>query len=249
MGIHLLLTIILIGLVTGTLIGTVGVGGILLTPLLIFFVGTELHLAQATSSFSFLFTGIVGVLMYARRKSISWHHVLWITIGIIPAALLGAKVNTILSGTALTIILATLIVFAGYNALSKHKDGSHTTPSMNKAVLVLIGAGVGFGSSLTGTGGPVLLVPLLLSLGFMPLVTVGISQAIQLPIAIFATTGFYLYGQIDFQLGFTLGIVQAVGVIIGATIAHALPSAQLRSVVAITLIGVGLFMIARLFFV
>ncbi|GAG60985.1 unnamed protein product, partial [marine sediment metagenome] len=33
-----------------------------------------------------------------------------ITIGVVPAALLGAKVNTILSGTALTIILAGLIV-------------------------------------------------------------------------------------------------------------------------------------------
>ena len=64
----MILEIVLIGLLTGTLIGTVGVGGILLTPLLIYILGTELHIAQATSSFSFLFTGIVGVIVYARRK-------------------------------------------------------------------------------------------------------------------------------------------------------------------------------------
>jgi hypothetical protein len=241
------LKIILIGLLTGTLIGTVGVGGILLTPLLIFFIGTELHIAQATSSFSFLFTGIVGGLIYAKRKSIDWHHVLWISIGIIPATLLGARVNTILSGTALTMILATLIVFSGYNALSKRSHDANTLQTLNKAALILIGVGVGFGSSLTGTGGPVLLVPLLLLLRFMPLAAVGISQAIQLPIAIFATIGFMLYGQIDFYLGFTLGMVQSFGVILGGKIAHTLPYEKLRLVVAITLIGVGLLMIVRVF--
>jgi uncharacterized membrane protein YfcA len=123
----LLLKIILIGLLTGTLIGTVGVGGILLTPLLIFFTGTELHIAQATSSFSFLFTGISGGIIYSKQKSITWNNVLWISIGIIPATLLGAKVNTILSGTALTLILATLIVFSGYNSLSKHSNDANIT--------------------------------------------------------------------------------------------------------------------------
>ena len=244
----MLLKIILIGLLTGTLIGTVGVGSILLTPLLIFFIGTELHIAQATSSFSFLFTGIVGGLIYARRKSIDWHHVLWISIGIIPATLLGARVNTILSGTALTLILATLIVFSGYNALSKQSHDTNTLQALNKAALILIGVGVGFGSSLTGTGGPVLLVPLLLLLGSMPLAAVGISQAIQLPIAIFATIGFTLYGQIDFYLGITLGLVQSVGVIFGAKIAHTLPQEKLRRLVAITLMGVGLLMIGKVFF-
>lgn len=243
----MLIKIILIGLLTGTLIGTVGVGGILLTPLLVFFLGIELHIAQATSSFSFLFTGIVGTVIYARRKSINWQHVLWITIGVVPAALLGAKVNTILSGTALTIILAGLIVFSGYNALTKPAGNDRSPPKFNKFILILLGIGVGFGSALTGTGGPVLLVPALLLLGFMSLAAVGISQVIQIPIAVMATIGFVLFGQIDFYLGLTLGVVQSLGVIIGGTIAHTLPQAQLRRVVAITLIGVGIFMVGRLF--
>ena len=233
---------------TGTFIGTVGVGGILLTPLLVYFIGIELHIAQATSSFSFLFTGIVGTYIYAKQKSISWHHVLWISIGIIPATILGAKVNTILPGKVLTIILALLIVFSGANALSKRVSPSTPLPQTQKILLILIGVGVGFGSSLTGTGGPVLLVPTLLLLQFMPLAAVGISQAIQLPIAIFATIGFLLFGQIDFILGVTLGIIQSVGVLLGGRIAHTLPHEKLRMVVAITLIGVGLLMLGRLFF-
>jgi uncharacterized membrane protein YfcA len=244
----LLLKIILTGLLTGTLIGTVGVGGILLTPLLLFFHGTELHIAQATSNFSFLFTGIVGTIIYARQKSIAWYQVLWISIGIIPATVFGARVNTILPTSVLTIILAALIIFSGYTALAKRQKDVKPEQRLNKAAMILIGIGVGFGSSLTGTGGPVLLVPLLLLLGFMPLAAVGISQAIQLPIAVFATIGFLLYGQIDFQLGVILGVIQSLGVIIGGKIAHTLPQEKLRLVVAVTLIGVGFLLIGKEFY-
>jgi uncharacterized membrane protein YfcA len=243
----LIIQIIFIGLITGTLIGAVGVGGILLAPFLVYFIGIELHTALATSSFSFLFTGIVGVIVYARRKSIRWEYVLWISIGIIPAALLGARVNAFLSSTTLTLILAGLIIFSGYFTLSKQSQESNSIKSFNKAVLVLIGVFVGFGSALTGTGGPVIMLPVLLLFGMVPLAAIGISQAIQIPIAIFATTGYFLYGQIDFTLGIILGVVQAVGVVLGGIIAHNLPREKLRAIVAITLIGVGLLMIGRLF--
>jgi uncharacterized membrane protein YfcA len=273
----LLLKILLIGLLTGTLIGAVGVGGILLTPLLIFALGTDLHIAQATSSFSFLFTGLMGTFIYARRKSIAWAQVLWISLGVIPATIAGARVNTTASAAILTLILAALILYSGANALVKCKTasmdpGSRTlnvgtrsseivvtgaqpsgartsmpefTIKLKKATLVFIGLGVGFGSALTGTGGPVLLVPLLLTLGYLPLSAVGVSQAVQLPIAVFATLGFLLYGEIDFSLGIALGVVQSLGVIIGGLVAHKLPQEKLRLVVAITLMGVGVLMIWR----
>ncbi len=57
---------------TGLLIGTVGIGGILLAPMLVYIAGIDLHLAMATSSLSFLFAGIAGTVAYARKGSISW---------------------------------------------------------------------------------------------------------------------------------------------------------------------------------
>jgi uncharacterized membrane protein YfcA len=239
--------IIFIGLLTGTLIGSVGVGGILLAPFLVYFMGTELHIALATSSFSFLFTGIVGTIVYARRKSIHWPDVIWIAIGVIPAAFLGARVNVFLSSAALTVILAVLILFSGYNALSKSSRIQVSHRELNTVALVMIGVVVGFGSALTGTGGPVILLPILLLFGSLPLAAVGISQAVQVPIAVFASTGYYLYGQIDLPLGITLGIVQSFGVIAGGIIAHILPRERLRAVIGVTLIGVGIIMVGRLF--
>ena len=87
------------------------------------------------------------------------------------------------------------------------------------------------------------MIPILITLHYPALKTIGISQAIQLPIAVFAVTGFWLYGQIDLGLGLHLGIAQAVGVYIGAQIAHRLPVLQLRRLVATALVVVGAMMI------
>jgi len=79
----------LIGLLAGVLIGTIGIGGVILVPLLSLVLGFDLHFAMAASSLSFLFPGIVGTLTYANKRSIVWEKVLWLSVGIIPAALLG----------------------------------------------------------------------------------------------------------------------------------------------------------------
>lgn len=169
----------------------------------------------------------------------------WLSLGIIPAAIFGAWTNSVLPTATLTFILATLIAFSGLNALYRHPHPKGDNFEMSNIRLVLIGFGVGFGSALTGTGGPVLLVPVLIFLDTPALVAIGVSQVIQLPVATFASIGFGWYGQIDFELGTTIGIIQAIGVVLGAWIAHSVPSKQLRQIVALTLIGVGLFLIGR----
>jgi uncharacterized membrane protein YfcA len=234
----------LIGFVTGLLIGTVGVGGILLAPLLVYLTGMELQPAMATASWSFLFTGVAGTIAYARRDTIRWRPVAWLSLGILPAAPLGAWVNSLLSSGILTLLLAVLIVASGLNALRNGpapEAGSQAGP----AGLLLTGSAIGFGSALTGTGGPVLWLPLAALFKVPPLVAVGVSQAIQLPIAALATVGFYLFGEIDFALGVVLGLSQSVAVVIGARIAHMLSAARMRQSIALALVGAGMLMILR----
>lgn len=233
----------LIALLAGILIGTIGIGGVILVPLLSFVFKIDLHTAMSASSMSFLFPAIVGTLTYAKKGSILWEAVLWLSVGIIPAALVGARVNTNLDADVLVLIVAGLIAFSGINVLFNRQNESGTIPEFKRVLLIFIGVLVGFGSSLTGTGGPVLLIPILITLQYPALRTIGISQAVQLPIAVFAVIGFWLYGQIDLGLGLHLGIAQAAGVFIGAQIAHHLPVYQLRRLVAIALIGVGVLMI------
>ena len=160
------LLITLIGLLAGTFIGTIGIGGVILVPLLTFALGFDLHVALSASSFSFLFPGLVGTLTYASKRSIAWEKVLWLSIGIIPTALLGARLNSNLNSTVLIVIVASLITFSGINVVINRQNDGKVRSDFSKPLLILIGALVGFGSSLTGTGGPVLLVPILVMLHY-----------------------------------------------------------------------------------
>lgn len=232
----LLIVVTLIGLLVGTMIGTVGIGGVLLAPALVLLLGIDLPLAMATSVWSFLFTGVMGMLSYSSKGSIDWTMSGWLVLGILPASLLGARTNVNLPTGVLAGILTVVLLYSAFNTLFRQGTDDGTTTQLASYWLVLIGLLVGFGSALTGTGGAVMLMPIFLLLGVPALHAVGVVQGIQLPLAISASVGFILFGQIDFGLGTTLGVVQAVGVWIGAQIAHQVPATQLRRFAAAALI-------------
>ena len=73
-------------LVVGMLIGCVGIGGVLLTPTLVYVGGLGFHLAAATSMWAFLFAGAAGTLSYSGRGSIDWRLAAWVGAGVIPTA-------------------------------------------------------------------------------------------------------------------------------------------------------------------
>src|SRR5919107_1198334 len=239
------LTLVVLALIVGILIGCVGIGGVLLPPALTYIGGFDLHMAMATSMWSFLFTGAVGTIAYSRRNSVDWRMVLWLGAGTVPSAVLGAVSNTAMPGGVLTVLLAALIVAAGVNALTKSPSAEHPAYSFGNLLLFLIGAVVGFGSALTGTGGPVLLVPILIFMRAPILSAIAASQVVQILVAIFSTFGYVLFGSIDFYLGTTLGLVAAAGVAIGTRVAHAVPVLTLKRIVAFSLIGAGILIVMR----
>lgn len=239
--------LLVLALIVGVLVGCVGIGGVLLPPALVSVGGLDIHLAMATSMWSFLFTGVVGTMAYSRRNSVDWRMVLWLGAGIVPAAMLGALSNAVLPAEVLTVLLATLITATGVNALAKAPSTERAAHSFSPLLLLQLGAVVGFGSALTGTGGPVLLVPILVFLRAPTLSAIGVSQVVQIPVAIFSTLGYVLFGRVDFFLGTTLGLVAAAGVVIGTSIAHAVPILTLRRIVAVSLIGAGILIATRAF--
>ncbi len=230
-----------LGLLAGLSIGTVGIGGVILVPVLTFALGYDLQTAIATSSFSFLFAGISGTVAYTRQGTIPWRMVTWITVGIVPGAIVGARTNAAVPTVALVFAVAGLMIFSGLNTLRNRTADDSPGGSLNLAQMVIIGLVLGFGSSITGTGGPVILVPILLWVGIPTILAIGSSQAVQIPIALAATIGYLLFGNIDVTLGITLGVSQAVGVMLGAVIAHRTHPARLRMMVAVSLIIVGAY--------
>lgn len=234
--------ILLLGLVSGSFIGAVGVGGVIVAPVLAYLLGYELQVAQAAASFSFLFTGIVGTATYARRGSIDWRLVRWASVGLVPGAVLGALVNSVLPTALLAAALAAILLLAGRGAFARSDEDQQPRPEFrwSARLIVQLGLAVGFASALTGTGGPVTLVPILAALGMGPLSAVGASQASQVPIAAFASLSFAMFSQIDLAVGLLLGVSQAAGILLGASIAHRTPQAMLSRAVSSAVLGAGL---------
>ena len=244
-------------LFAGVLIGATGIGGVLLVPILAYLGDIPVHLAVASCNFSYLFTGLVGAAFYARKGSISWGTGLWLGIGAMPGAYLGAFTLAHLPTRAIEAVIAALIVFSGIHAIVRDQNRQATRPGGgatfiargdSPALLVGIGAVVGIASAVSGTGGPLVLVPILIWLELPVLVVIGLGQIIMVPIALLATAGNLIHGRVDFVLGGILAAILIVGALIGAELGHRMPADLLKRSVAAILIGVGLLILARLGF-
>lgn len=233
-----------LALVVGVLIGMVGVGGVLLPPGLVAFGGLTANEATATSTWAFVFTGVVGTIAYAWRGVVPWGMLLRLSVGVVPAAFVGALVNATLPASVVLLGLAALTIFVGVHQL-RPGSARAVAAEPGAAALVAIGAFVGFGSALTGTGGPVLLVPILLTIGVAPLRAVAVSQAVQLPVVVSGSIGYFQTGLVDVRLGTLLGILAAVGTLVGAVVATRIHAEGLRKIVAVACIAAGAFLIVR----
>lgn len=236
-------------LAVGMLIGAVGIGGILLIPALSAFAGLGIHEAMATALFTFVFTGITGTAMFQRRGSIDWHITIPVCLGAVLFAFVGAWMNSVTTATVLALILAGIIVFAGVYTLATwrglREPAFHRHDRAQQALLLAVGAISGFGSGLTGVGGPALSVPLMVLFGFPALPSIGTSQVIQIIAATSGSLGNLQFGTINFGIAAIVTLLEIVGVFAGARIVHAVNAAPLRRFVALLCIVVGAVLFTR----
>jgi hypothetical protein len=239
-----MLAIVLLALVSGLLIGCIGIGGVLLVPGLTF-LNVDVHQAISASLLSFIFSGAIGAFLYTRKGSIDWASAAWLCAGAAPGALAGSIISSHINGAILLVLIGATVMFAGAQALIRAPGAPSHGRRLSSAVLLAIGLAVGFASALTGTGGPVLLVPLLFWLRLPALISVGLSQAIQVPIAIMATAGNLWTGTVELSPAASVSLGIVIGAWIGARIAHALPALILARIVAVALFATGLIVMIR----
>jgi uncharacterized membrane protein YfcA len=238
----------LIAFGVGILTGAVGIGGILLIPALSAFAGLGVREAKATALFTFTFTGITGTILFQRRGSINWRITMPVCAGALLFSFLGAWANAYTPVNVLSLILAGVIFFAGvYTLASKRSSIAQGQPRRaQRTLLIVIGVVTGFGSGLTGVGGPALSVPLMVLFGFPALASISTSQVIQAIASLSGTLGNLQFGSIDFGIATPITLLQIAGVFAGTRIAHAVDANLLRKSVALLCIAVGAFLIIRL---
>jgi uncharacterized protein len=230
------------------LIGTVGVGGVLMVSYLALFAGLTIHQAAATSLFTFLFTGILGTWLYQRRGSIDWRISLPVCAAALVCGFLGAAVAAVVDPRPLAIIIALVIVLAGLyiflpqRASSQPRDGRGTGETW---LLASVGAASGFGSGFSGAGGPLFSVPMMVILRYVPLTAVATSQVLQIVAATSGSLENYRNGFIDFEVALLVAVFELLGVIAGVRLAHVASAFVLRRLAGALCVITGGLLLAR----
>jgi uncharacterized membrane protein YfcA len=240
-----LIALTALGLASGLLIGCIGIGGVILVPALVFIGGIPIHRAIPAALLAYIVSGVVATAIFAREKSIRWSMAAWLCVAAAPAAFAGAWAVKNTDARLLEVLIGVLTTVSGINSLRRAQHFEPGKELIATPLLLLIGAGTGFASSLSGTGGPLVLVPILMALNLPVLTVIGLSQAIQLPIAVVGSLGNYLYGELDWYLGCVLALALMIGSWQGARLAHVVARDLLRRIVSLVLILIGAFILAN----
>jgi len=230
------------------LIGTVGVGGVLLISFLALFGGLGIHQAAATSLFTFLFTGILGSWLFQRRGSIVWRITLPVCAGASVFGYAGALVAARIDAKPLAVLIALVIACAGayiflpLRATPQYRDGRGWRGQL---LLAAVGTVSGFGSGVSGAGGPLFSVPIMVILRFAPITAVGTSQVLQIVAAASGSIGNLRHGFIDWRIAALVTAFELAGVLLGVRVAHAVSASALRRLAGALCVAVGGLLLLR----
>ncbi len=240
--------VMLLVLIVGMLIGSIGIGGVLQVPVLRYLGDYAMHTIIPACMLAYLLPGIVGGLVYHRHGNLHWPSAWRLCLGAVPGALIGAWLLPMAPASLLEFIVAALILFSGFDALLRKVPGEGGGGNLNTTGYFAAGLFTGTVSALTGAGGPLMLVPLLIWFRVPVRIVVGLGQVIQIPISIMATAGNLQHGSVDIRLGLWLAVILSAGVLLGGWAAHRLPERELKKTVALLLFVVGGMMLIRALF-
>lgn len=237
------LALVLAAIVVGALIGSIGIGGVLLVPALVYVGRYPVHLAISTSMFSFFFAGAVGLFAGARYAGRQLRGSWGIFLAAIPGAILGSTILVFASEWILRLVTAAIMLLAGFTALRRSSDVGTRERPISLPQQAGIGSFTGILSALSGTSGPVVLVPIMLMLEAPLLTAVYISQVVQLPIAGISTVVNMINGTVDFSRSWLIAVFVCLGCMVGLIVARRVPAKLLSKVAGYVFVCLG-FLIA-----
>jgi uncharacterized membrane protein YfcA len=228
----------------GGLIGSVGIGGVLLVPFLTTVIGMNVRESIAIAMASYIATGLVAIVQ--SRATGDWGQIRRyeaLILATLPGAFLGGLAIAVIPDRIALFILAVFLVATGASSLLRRwlpaRKSSGAEPGWP------LGLFAGFASALSGTGGPAVLMPILIWRGVPLLLAILLGQVVQLPIALAATAGNVASGPFNLWIAVLVAVGMAPGVVGGRWGATRLPVVLLGRIVEILLVATGLLMAVR----
>ncbi|MFP8489129.1 sulfite exporter TauE/SafE family protein [Gracilimonas sp. Q87] len=254
MSTEIMILLLIIALVGGICITTIGPGGIFVTIALFALLPLDPSTVAGTASATFIATGIVGSLGYLKsgelKGIVAGKAAGVLSLASVIGAFAGAQINTLLNASTFAILLGLFVLFTGililYRQKKQLKPDSRLQIDTLRGLSWLAGVGlaVGLPGGLLGVGGPVLAVPLMVVLGVPMLLSVALAQVQSIFISGMATFGYMIHDAVDWQLAFFLTVPLLIGTISGWYIAQRIKASKLQISLALVLILLGIYLIA-----
>lgn len=247
----------LVNLIVGLLIGWCGVAGFLLPIYFTGYLGLPVQTTLALSFFDFTLSGAVGAWNFHRKDNLDLRAALLLGAGSLCGALAGVWLNSLLPPGAAKLLLYIVVLASGASILlreylpkgEKSPSGIAKQPITGQPLpMVLLGLATGTICSLSGAGGPVLVMPLLVVLGMGVHMAIGValldSVFISLPAFIGYAAGGCLSGMGPMLL--VCGVCHTAGVFVGSLSAHKIRQKPLKTGVAVFSVALAIYMLATL---
>lgn len=250
------LTIALVGLFVGVVVGMTGMGGgALMTPILVLFFGVAPLSAVSSDLVVSLFMKPVGGLVHLRRGTVNLGLVKWLCIGSVPSAFVGVlllraagdasesidEIIKIALGVALLVAVVTMLAKEALNA----RSGAHASDAplvLRPIPTILVGAlgGVVVGMTSVGSGSLIIVGLLLLYPTLTAGRMVGTDLVQAVPLVASAALGHALFGDVSLGLTTSLLIGAIPGAWLGARMSASAPQVLVRRMLAVVLLASGL---------
>ncbi len=234
----------------GLFIGWCGVAGFLLPILFVNACGLSVTESLLLSFLCFAISGAIGSWNYHRRGELPLRPALVLSTGSLAGGLLGAALGGLLEPETVKVVLYIVVLLSGLaialRELRPQKSGGGSFPGT--LPLLALGFATALLCALSGAGGPVLVMPLLVAMGVPAKTAVGValldSVFIALPaIAVYGSRCDALAALLPVLLAAALG--HAAGVSVGSVTAAHVPQSLLKRGVAVFSICFSLLMLLK----
>lgn len=223
---------------------------VVITPMLVTFLGVPVHLAIGVSLASDVLASAISALTYGRNKNIDIKNSKYLIMSVLLFTVIGSMISHLVNTTFMGNFSIYMSLLLGIKFLvakeKKEKEQKQVSDKMKIILPLLCGAVIGFICGFIGAGGGIMMLLLLTTvLGYELKSAVGTSVFIMTFTALFgATSHFILSGGIpSIKIIVTCCISTLVFALIGSKIANRVSPKVLSRVTGIVITTISLVII------
>ena len=238
-------------LVVGAFVGLTGVAGFLLPIVYTSPLGMGVTEGLALSFAAFIVSGALGSVNYNKAGNLDIPFGIRLSLGSLAGAVLGVKLNLIIPESTVKVILYVVVLLSGISILlrkdkSQEEGGRAYVISDHRAATLILGFVTGAVCSLSGAGGPVLVMPLLVVLGIGIRTAVGVALFNSVFIGIPACIGYMMQCSVKDLLPVMAAalVFHGIGVVYGSRNAVKINQILLKKGIAVFSILIAIWKLA-----